>query len=122
MASQSKILSQVRPDGLEDAPQLQIDIDRDRAATLGITAAFGLIHGLGFASVLGELGVSAGETVAALAFFNVGVELGQLLFVAAVLVLFAVLTRLRMVTTALPAALCAAGGMGLFWTLQRVIA
>lgn len=91
-------------------------------ATLGITAAFGLIHGLGFASVLGELGVSAGETVAALAFFNVGVELGQLLFVAAVLVLFAVLARLRLVTAALPAALCAAGGMGLFWTLQRVIA
>ncbi|HWT21020.1 MAG TPA: efflux RND transporter permease subunit [Variovorax sp.] len=37
MASQSKILSQVRPDGLEDAPQLQIDIDRDKANALGVT-------------------------------------------------------------------------------------
>ncbi len=37
MASQSKILSQVRPDGLEDAPQLQIDIDRDKASALGVT-------------------------------------------------------------------------------------
>ena len=36
MASQSKVLSQVRPDGLEDAPQLQIDIDRDKAAALGV--------------------------------------------------------------------------------------
>jgi multidrug efflux pump len=36
MASQSKLLSQVRPDGLEDAPQLQIDIDRDKAAALGV--------------------------------------------------------------------------------------
>jgi multidrug efflux pump len=36
MASQSKILSQVRPDGLEDAPQLQIDIDRDKAQALGV--------------------------------------------------------------------------------------
>ncbi len=36
MARQSKILSQVRPDGLEDAPQVQIDIDRDKAAALGV--------------------------------------------------------------------------------------
>ncbi|MGJ7505016.1 efflux RND transporter permease subunit [Variovorax sp. ZT5P49] len=37
MASQSKILTQVRPDGLEDAPQLQIDIDRDKANALGVS-------------------------------------------------------------------------------------
>ncbi|HYP81820.1 efflux RND transporter permease subunit [Variovorax sp.] len=36
MASQSKVLSQVRPDGLEDAPQLQIVIDRDKANALGV--------------------------------------------------------------------------------------
>jgi multidrug efflux pump len=36
LASQSKVLAQVRPDGLEDAPQLQVDIDRDKAAALGI--------------------------------------------------------------------------------------
>src|SRR4029079_5349109 len=35
MAAQSKVLAGVRPDGLEDAPQLQIDIDRDRASALG---------------------------------------------------------------------------------------
>jgi len=37
MAAQSKILSQVRPDGLEDAPQLQLDIDRDKASALGVS-------------------------------------------------------------------------------------
>jgi multidrug efflux pump len=37
MASKSPILAQVRPDGLEDAPQLQIDIDRDKANALGVT-------------------------------------------------------------------------------------
>ncbi len=37
MASQNKLLSQVRPDGLEDAPQLQIDIDRDKASALGVS-------------------------------------------------------------------------------------
>ena len=36
MAAQSKVLTQVRPDGLEDAPQLQVDIDRDKAAALGV--------------------------------------------------------------------------------------
>jgi multidrug efflux pump len=37
LAAQSKILTQVRPDGLEDAPQLQLDIDRDKANALGVT-------------------------------------------------------------------------------------
>jgi multidrug efflux pump len=36
MAAQSKVLAQVRPDGLEDAPQLEIDIDRDKANALGV--------------------------------------------------------------------------------------
>jgi multidrug efflux pump len=36
MASQSKVLAQVRPDGLEDAPQLRIEIDREKAAALGV--------------------------------------------------------------------------------------
>ena len=37
MAAQSKVLAGVRPDGLEDAPQLQLDIDRDRASALGVS-------------------------------------------------------------------------------------
>jgi multidrug efflux pump len=36
MASKSPVLTQVRPDGLEPAPQLQLDIDRDKAASLGV--------------------------------------------------------------------------------------
>ena len=37
MAAKSPVLTQVRPDGLEDAPQLQIDIDRDKAGALGVS-------------------------------------------------------------------------------------
>jgi multidrug efflux pump len=37
LAAQSKVLTQVRPEGLEDAPQLQLDIDRDKAQALGVT-------------------------------------------------------------------------------------
>ena len=51
MASQSKILAQVRPDGLEDAPQLQIDIDRDKAAALGVD----------FGSISASIGTALGS-------------------------------------------------------------
>jgi multidrug efflux pump len=37
MAGKSKVLTGVRPDGLEDAPQLQLDIDRDKASALGVS-------------------------------------------------------------------------------------
>jgi multidrug efflux pump len=52
MASKSKLLAQVRPDGLEDAPQLQIDIDRDRANALGV----------GFDSVSAAIGTALGSS------------------------------------------------------------
>ena len=47
--------------------------------------ACGLLHGLGFASALGEIGVSPGARIASLAGFNIGVELGQAVFLCAVL-------------------------------------
>ncbi len=52
MASQSKLLAQVRPDGLEDAPQLQIDIDRDRANAQGV----------GFDAIGGAIGTALGSS------------------------------------------------------------
>jgi len=52
MASQSQLLTQVRPDGLEDAPQLQIDIDRDRANALGV----------GFDSIGNAIGTALGSS------------------------------------------------------------
>ena len=52
LASQSKVLTQVRPDGLEDAPQLQIDIDRDKANALGV----------GFDAISGAIGTALGSS------------------------------------------------------------
>lgn len=57
------------------------------------SAAFGLLHGFGFAVVLQELGLPASMKVQALLFFNIGVELGQLLFIVAVLALVFVALR-----------------------------
>ncbi len=52
LVSQSKLLTQVRPDGLEDAPQLQINIDRDKANALGV----------GFDSISAAIGTALGST------------------------------------------------------------
>ncbi|MDG1310481.1 MAG: HupE/UreJ family protein [Porticoccaceae bacterium] len=62
------------------------------------SSAFGLLHGFGFAVVLQELGLPASMKVHALLFFNIGVELGQLLFIAVVLAL--VFAVLRTITVA----------------------
>ena len=67
-----------------------VEIVRAQRGETGIAAhwpwlvafGFGLLHGLGFASALGELGLPAGDVPLALFLFNVGVELGQLLFIA----------------------------------------
>jgi len=55
---------------------------------------FGLLHGLGFAGALNEIGLPQTAIPIALAFFNIGVEIGQLAFIAAVFLLFFVLSKL----------------------------
>ncbi len=52
-----------------------------------IVFGFGLLHGLGFASVLGEFGLPEGSFIPALIGFNIGVEIGQILFVILVLLM-----------------------------------
>jgi hypothetical protein len=54
---------------------------------VALSFVFGLLHGFGFASALGEIGLPRAELAAGLAFFNIGVELGQLAFIAAVALL-----------------------------------
>lgn len=56
-----------------------------RRAPWAMAGAFGLLHGLGFAGALAEVGLPAGEIPLALFSFNVGIEIGQLTFVAAML-------------------------------------
>ncbi len=54
---------------------------------IAVSGSFGLLHGLGFASVLSDIGLPQTEVPIALLFFNLGVEVGQLLFVGSVLAL-----------------------------------
>lgn len=62
------------------------------ARRVALTSTLGLVHGLGFAGLLAELGLPDGQLVPALVSFNVGVELGQF---AVVLLVLPILSRLR---------------------------
>ncbi len=89
-----------------------------------IAFAFGLLHGLGFAGALAEVGLPANSIPLALLFFNIGVEIGQLLFIAAVLASMQLLSslatdrvdrrRLTMVSAYL------IGGVASYWAIERV--
>ncbi len=87
-----------------------------------IAFTFGLVHGLGFAGALYEIGVPQNAVPLALLMFNVGVETGQILFVTAVSLLLAGLHRLHGHTalTLMRATPYAIGGVAAFWTIDRV--
>lgn len=61
-----------------------------------ITAGFGLLHGLGFASAIKAIGVGRADILLSLFAFNIGVEIGQILFVAAATSLFFALKRVSL--------------------------
>jgi hypothetical protein len=88
-----------------------------------VAFSFGLLHGLGFAGALAEVGLPQKAIPVALLMFNVGVELGQLVFVGVVLLLGALLGR--MVATrpewATGIAAYGIGSVAAFWTLERVV-
>jgi len=88
-----------------------------------VAFAFGLLHGFGFASGLTALGLPRREIPLALLAFNVGVEIGQLAFVALVLLLVRAFKVLQVhwprAVELLPAYVV--GSLGAFWTIQRVV-
>lgn len=111
---------------------LASEIMHVRAGHLGLTYRhpwivaflFGLLHGLGFAGALSEVGLPANAIPVALLFFNVGVEIGQLLFISSVLILMAGARRVRLLRNdwswKLP--VYAIGTIASFWTINRIAA
>ena len=87
-----------------------------------VAFSFGLLHGFGFAGALAETGLPQTAIPVALLMFNVGVEIGQLLFVAAVLMLAAVGRKVlsNPPAWAIPAAAYGVGSVAAFWTIERV--
>jgi hydrogenase/urease accessory protein HupE len=93
-----------------------------------VAFTFGLLHGFGFASALSQVGLPQTAIPLALLFFNVGVEIGQLLFIAFV---FAVIALARQVLRrfAMPQPAWtwrvppyAIGSVAAFWAIQRIVA
>jgi hydrogenase/urease accessory protein HupE len=87
-----------------------------------VAFSFGLLHGFGFAGALAEVGLPQTAIPVALLMFNVGVEIGQLLFVACMLGIRTVLARLPVALPerahSLPA--YAIGTVAMFWVIERI--
>lgn len=99
---------------------------------IAVSSSFGLLHGFGFAAVLRDIGLPQTELPTALLFFNIGVEIGQILFVIALLAGFYVLrpTLSRLLLTArdrevhwssltMPASYVI-GSISSFWMIERI--
>jgi hydrogenase/urease accessory protein HupE len=109
---------------------LALEIVKDNPVSLSmrypvlVASSFGLLHGFGFASVLGEIGLPQGEKITALLFFNVGVEIGQIIFVTALLVFFLLLslaTRLGPIRLKNTVGY-SAGTLASVWLISRLMA
>ncbi|WP_240336656.1 HupE/UreJ family protein [Tropicibacter sp. Alg240-R139] len=91
-----------------------------------VAFAFGLLHGLGFAGALSEIGLPPAEIPIALLFFNFGVEVGQLIFVALVLTLGWLFAHLGLSEGKRSAArliiIYGIGMVAMYWTVERVAA
>ena len=93
-----------------------------------VAFTFGLLHGFGFASALNEVGLPQSAIPVALLFFNVGVEIGQLLFIAAVFSVIALARQLaRRIGMSQPVWAWRVppyviGTVAAFWIIQRVAA
>lgn len=87
-----------------------------------VAFTFGLLHGFGFAGALANIGLPQQDIPYALAFFNVGVEIGQIAFVLVVLVLIKFLSFKKdwsVFLKKIPA--YAIGSLAAFWMIQRVM-
>ena len=86
-----------------------------------VASVFGLIHGLGFANVLKDIGMPADDLMAALLSFNIGIEIGQLMFVSAVAILLLAAHQwsARGVRVIRALAVSVMGGVSVFWCLDR---
>jgi len=93
-----------------------------------VAFTFGLLHGFGFASALSEVGLPQAAIPVALLFFNVGVEVGQLLFIASVLAIIALARRVTLQLELPQPAWAwrvppyAIGSVAMFWVIQRIAA
>ena len=86
-----------------------------------ITFLFGLVHGFGFSNVLQEMELSRRTLAVSLFSFNIGVEIGQLVFVSALFPLLIYLGRTRWKERVMTVASVAIMSLGFYWFVQRAL-
>jgi hypothetical protein len=85
-----------------------------------VAFTFGLLHGFGFAGALTEIGLPEHAIPLALLFFNIGVEAGQLMFIAGVFLAWSVLRKADWPEWAWRIPVYGIGTMAAFWTIERI--
>ncbi len=86
-----------------------------------VSAVFGLLHGFGFAGALSQIGLPRDAVAPALLGFNAGVEVGQLLFVAVVLILRVVVSHIPKPSWSGRLIPYTIGSVAAFWCIERII-
>ncbi len=86
-----------------------------------LAAGFGLLHGMGFAGALAEIGLPQGSIPLALLFFNLGIEVGQIIFILLLLGAWQLVKRplLPWQERLLPVPVYALGGLSFMWCIER---
>ena len=90
-----------------------------------VAFVFGLLHGFGFAGALAEVGLPQQAIPLALIFFNIGVELGQILFVVTVILIGWLIHKInqpKLLSWGETAAIYSIGGLSAFWLFERIYA
>ena len=82
---------------------------------------FGLLHGLGFAGALNEIGIANSQMLLSLLFFNIGIELGQIALIPIPLSLIFISKQFNYINQVKVIMSLAVGGMGFYWFIDRVI-
>jgi hydrogenase/urease accessory protein HupE len=111
---------------------LSMEIIHEKQGKIGLTASypwiiaflFGLLHGFGFAGALADIGLPQQAITLALLFFNIGVELGQLIFVASVVFIVLALKRLsspKVLHSLQTLMVYIMGGVSAFWLIERTL-
>ena len=97
------------------------DSDKQLKTPWLMAFSFGLLHGLGFAGALSDIGIANDQMLLSLLFFNIGIELAQIALIPLPLLLIYFASKINFQNyLQITASLCI-GGMGFYWFIDRVI-
>ena len=97
------------------------DSDKQLKTPWLMAFSFGLLHGLGFAGALSDIGIANDQMLLSLLFFNVGIELAQIALIPIPLILIYAASKINFQNYLQITASLSIGGMGFYWFIDRVI-